>query len=227
MAKSETIEAEYLGDMYAKHGGELGWAAFGSGGQPDELTQMLEEGEQMIDDDRAEILNTIFELALSDFQKMPLVQRVGFRMISIASACGHPQCFALPLPGASNRLGITENDERRGALIRGILAFLLHGANTLNPESVGKQVLSVAIFLNREELTGWSMSAIGRGCAETPAGTMERIRRMCSKPIERMGGKGKATWQQAESQRSKSSLAQTKSHASRKKSKSTPSLKPS
>jgi hypothetical protein len=213
----DTIESEYLGDMYAKHAGQLGWSAFASGEQPDELVILFEEGEQEIDGNRGAILNAILELALADFARMPLVERVGARMIAVASALGHPGCHAMPLPGAAARLAGADP-----GTIRGILMYLLHGANTLNAESVGKHVLSVAIFLNRDELTGWSMSAVGRGAHETPAGMMERIRRMCSRPIERSGGKGKATWQQPEGQRQASAEAQKKSHATRKRAKKTP-----
>lgn len=212
----ETIDSEYLGDMYAKHGGELGWAAFGSGSQPDELTAALEEGLEEIDHSRADLLNAILSLALEDFQRMPLVERVGTRMIGIAAAVGYLQPgHAMPLPGARKILG----DPAQAETLRCILIFLLSGANTLSPESVGKQILSVATYLNRDELDGWSMSAVGRGSGETPAGTMERIRRMCSRPIEKSGGLGTATWQQSQSQRATSSKAQKKSHAKRKQSK--------
>lgn len=214
--KNETIDSEYLGDMYAKQGGELGWSVFGSGSQPDELTVALEEGVEEIDSTRAEILNTILTIALEDFQRQPLVYRVGARMIGIAAAVGYlHDGHAMPLPGAHAKLG----DPAHAETLRTILIFLLSGANTLSPESVGKQILSVATYLNRGELEGWSMSAVGRGCNETPAGTMERIRRMCSKPIEKAGGKGKASWQQGAAQKAKSSDAQKKSHAQRKQAK--------
>lgn len=223
MAKDETVESEYLGDMYAKHGGEMGWSAFGSGAfgsgaQPDELAAVLEEGMQDVDHVRVELLGVILGLALEDFQRMPLVERVGSRMIGIAAAVGFlNDGHAMPLPGARRVLGDPEHAET----VRTILIFLLNGANTLDAESVGKQILSVSSFLNRAELEGWSMSAVGRGSNETPAGTMERIRRMCNRPIEKSGGRGTATWQQTEKQRAASSEAQKKSHAMRKQAKKT------
>lgn len=200
---ADTNEVEILDEAFMHHGGLLGWSAFGEQVDPAELVARLEEGGE--EPDRAAVLRRVLDLVLSGWAREVDVARVGVRALGLAAGLSHWAGAGVPLEGARTvREGEGADEARR------VLDFLfMDWKPGGDPVAVGKTCLAVGRFLNHAELEGWSLHLLGKACDETPAGVMERVKRLCNKPIQRQGGRGKATWQQGEEQKAKSAKAQT------------------
>lgn len=192
-----------LDEGYLHHGGELGWSVFGDGRMgPAELVAMFEEGVVDVDGERAMVLGIMLDLVLAGWPREVSVGRVGERAVALAAALVHWAGRGVRMPGARREVG----GAGRLEIARRILDFWFLGRPGV--EDVGKRLVAIGKFLNHAALDGWSLTRLGLACGETPAGMMERVRRVCNGPIEAAGGKGKATWQQGEAQREQSAVAQ-------------------
>jgi hypothetical protein len=208
---SETNEVEILDEAFLHHGGELPWGVFESQRlNPREQIEGAEDGEPEDDLGRGRVLMVLLDLVLSNWGAEMNVERVGLRTRQAAAAVSHRAGRGLPLLGAKLKLSAagTADDVRR------ILDWLLMA----EPDEVtlGKRVVAVGKFLGHAAFDGWSMSALGRACGETPQAMQERIEAMCEDPLRRSGSRGRAVWQQPDWQREKSREAQERSYQKKK-----------
>ena len=200
---SETNEVEILDEAYLHHGGESSWGAFGSQRMsPRELIEASEEGQPDEEPGRGAVLMLMLDFVLAPWGAEECVEKVGKRMRQVGAAMSHAGGRGLPLLGVRTKVEVLggRDDARR------ILDWLYHG----DPDEValGKKVVAVGKFLGHSAFDGWSMSALGRACGETPQAMQERTEVVCEDPLRRSGSKGKAVWQQPEWQREKSREAQ-------------------
>jgi len=105
-------------------------------------------------------------------------------------------------------LGARSRLERAGLReeARRIFDWLFMGAPEVR--ALGKRVIAIGKFVGNSAFDDWSMSELGRVCGETPQAMQERMEVVCESPLRAKGSRGKAIWQQGETQRAASAVAQ-------------------
>lgn len=197
---SETDEAGVLDEAFLHKGGELGWDLFGGSRlTPAELLERFEDGVEDVESERAAVMRVMFGFVLVGWRRELSPRKVGERCRALASALGHSRGSGAPMLGARRTLA---GEERREVARRILDYWFSYGSEDL---LVGKLVLAMGLFCNHEELSGWSQTKLAKDCGETGAGMMERVYRVCNKPLDYTGASAKGTFQQGRDQRAKSS----------------------
>ena len=205
--KRETNEVEILDTAFHHRGGELGWSVFGAGRMdPSEVLALLEEGEAESGVVRAAVLSVMLDLCLAGWGRENSVELVGERGESLAAAFGHRGGVGLGMWGVFGRIG--------GPAAVPVALRILDVWFWDHPtrRDLGKRILALGRFFNHPELEGWSVRGLAQGCGESRTWMSKRVRRECNRPIEYVGGKGQASWQQGPDQRKRSAEARRNFH---------------
>jgi len=216
---SDTDEIGILSEAFLKQGlRNSGWSVYERRETAPELLALFEEGAEHgepADSHRSRVMRLMFDLVLEGWERELSVALVGARSGGLAAAVHHRMGSGSGLRGASKALAAVEGVE----VVRKILDYWFSEAlagRRWDNASLGKKIVGMAKFTEHPAVRDISITRIAKASGETPAGVMERIKRVCNLPIEQSGGTGRASWQQPQWQRDKSAAAQKKFHQTKK-----------